>query len=160
MFARTFAALALGALVAAPAAAQPRPARSGAEVPFRFVSAETQRFDPPLQVGGPKAPGLRQAFLVTVEVDLKTWSALPPSVEPFLYVGALELRPFKSQPSDDGRKLTIAYYSADAEAGLRVADEAPMVLTMEHGAPARDPKRFEARSDVARFRRELFIDRR
>lgn len=160
MFARSLAALALWALAAAPAATQPRPARSAAEVPFKFVSAEAQRFEPPLQVGGPKAPGLRQAFLVTLEVDLKTWSALPPSVEPFLYVGALELRPFKSQPSPDGRKLTIAYYSADADAGLRLADEAPMVLTMEHGAPARDPKRFETRPEGARFRKELFTDRR
>jgi hypothetical protein len=160
MFARSSGALAVAALMALPAAAQPRSARSAAEVPFRFVAAESVRFDPPLLVNGPKSPGLRQAFLVTLEVDPKTWSALPPSIEPFLYVGTLELRPFKSEPSKDGGKLVITYYSEDAEAGLRAADDAPLVLTMEHGAPSREPQRFAARPEGARYRKELFTDRR
>ena len=160
MSTRTLGALVLGALAALPGAAQPRPARAVVEVPFKFLSAEIVRFPEPLRTAGPKAPGLSEAFLVKVEVDPKLWSSLPPDVEPFLYVGALELRTFASDAAREGRTLTLTYWSADVEAAGRTPDAAAMVLTMDHGAPVRDPGRFAERPDVARFRKELLTDKR
>lgn len=159
---RTFIAGLLLALAMVEAGAQParRPRPPAREVPFKLVGAELVKLAQPLDTTGRKAAPLREALLVKVEIDARTFDALPPSIEPFLYVGRLELRPFTQEHSPERGLVTLTYYSPDMVAAAGLPDGAPMVITLDHGAPARDAKRFSERTDVPRFRRELLKDRR
>ncbi len=154
------AALTLTTLVACSALAmaggQPPPRqRPPKDVPFRLVSAEIMRFKPAIRAGdAARGAGYDQALVITLRVNRDQYDALPPSIEPFLYVGTNELRTFRIDRQEGSRELTLVFHARNWD---RLQDGAPMVLTTEHGAPARDPKRFAA---APRFARAAVVDRR
>lgn len=137
------------------AQAQPRPQAvrvRATEVPFRFVSAETTRFRNPMRFGdGAKGTQLEQAFLIKVEVPAARYDALPPDIEPFLYIGAQELRTFAIERAKDGKVIVVTYYSRAAPDVAVLRANAPMVITIEHGRPLREPKYYLGRKDLQTF---------
>ncbi len=135
--------------LAAVSAAQPQTAR--ADVPFHVVSVEVVGFPKPLQTAPGVDAGLTRAFFVNVEVRTKDYDALPPSIEPFLYIGGRELRTYEIDRSGPSDILRITYFSADT---TLPADGLPMSLTIEHMRPARDPAYYTGRANVVRFTRD------
>ena len=137
------------------AQAQPRPQALRTrvtEVPFRFVSAETTRFRKPLRFGdGARGTQLEQAFLVKVEVPAAQYDALPPDIEPFLYIGTQELRTFAIDRAKGGRTLVVTYYSREAPDMAVLRANAPMVITIEHGRPQREPRYYLGRKNLQTF---------
>ncbi|MBP6749303.1 MAG: hypothetical protein KA144_06655 [Xanthomonadaceae bacterium] len=163
MFRGRAAALSLALLALLCAAAslsaqnRPTPLRPVAtEVPFAVVSAGQSRFAQPLQLGGPRGTRaeqrLDQAYLIRVEVPVAAYDALPPSIEPFLYIGRRELRTYSVERTENGKTLFVTYYLPGAvdAAGFEVG--APMVITTEHGRPLREPSLYRSRSDLQMFR--------
>lgn len=154
------AALTLTTLVACStlgvAGSQPPPRqRPPREVPFRLVSAEIMRFKPAIRAGeGARGAGYDQALVLTLRVNRDQYDALPPNIEPFLYVGSYEMRTFRIDRPEGSRELTLVFHARDWN---RLQDGAPMVLTTDHGAPVREPRRFAA---APRFARSTIVDRR
>ena len=139
-------------LLAAFAQAQPRPQAAPTEMSFKFLSAEQVRFAKPLRFGGgPKPLLLEQAFLVKVEVPIKDYDALSPDMEPFLYIGPHELRTFAVERAKGGKTLVITYYSREAPGLAVLRANAPMVITIEHGRPQREPRYYLSRKDLQTF---------
>lgn len=156
----TALSLALSVLLCAalPLSAQirPTPLRPVAtEVPFTVVSAGQTRFAQPLQLGGPRGTRaerpLDQAYLIRVEVPVAAYDALPPSIEPFLYIGRLELRTYSVERSEKGKTLFVTYYLPGAVdvGGFEIG--APMVITTEHGRPLREASLYRSRADLPMF---------
>lgn len=143
-------------LLAALAQAQPRPQRERVELPFQVLSAEQARLEKPLRfrAAGGKTVSLREAFFVRLQVSAADYSAMSGDMEPFLYIGRYELRPFAVEPQREGRTLTLTYYSREAPPVDILRADAPMVLTLDHGAPQRDPERYRRRTDLPRFKTE------
>ena len=154
------AALTLSSLIAcaalASAGGQPPPSqRPPREVPFRLVSAEIMRFKPAIRAGqGARGGGYDQALVFTLGVSRERYDALRPNIAAFFYVGSYEMRPFRIERPEGSRELTLVFHARDWD---RLRDGAPMVLTTEHGAPARDPRRFDA---APKFTRAAVVDRR
>ena len=134
---------------------QPPRQRPPREVPFRLVSAEIMRFKPAIRAGDiGRGAGYDQALVMTIQVSRDQYDALPPNIEPFLYVGPVEMRTFRIDRQEGSRELTLVFHARNWD---RLQDGAPMVLTTDHGAPVRDPKRFAA---APRFSRAAVVDRR
>jgi hypothetical protein len=134
---------------------QPRPPRQSLEVPFELVASELTRFRAPVRVGAmPQGPSYREALVFRLRVNREQYDGLPPDIAPFLYVDGYELRPFAIERPERGKDLILAFH---APAWQRIPDSALMVLTAEHGAPIRDPQRFQR---AVRFRKSAIVDRR
>lgn len=112
-----------------------------AEVPIRIVSAQSTRFDKPIKIGPPKrAIEYREAVVLTLEVDRDAFDSLPPSMEPFLYIGRNEYHIFAVDRQDNRRTLLLTFHIRN---WTQLRDNSPMVLTIDHDAPIRNPQRFE-----------------
>lgn len=138
------------------AGGQPVPSRRPPrEVPFRLVSAEIMRFKPAVRAGqGVRGEGYDQALVFTLRVNRDQYDALPPNIDAFFYVGSYEMRPFRIERPEGSRELTLVFHAREWD---RLRDGAPMVLTTDHGVPAREPTRFAA---APRFARAAVVDRR
>jgi hypothetical protein len=140
-------------LLALPAFAQTRP--NPTEVPFTVVSAKNVRFATPLRMDGMRGAAaekrLDRAFLVRVEVPAEIYDGLPPSIEPFLYIGRRELRTYSIERPPGGRTLFVTYYLPGGADTGTFDHAAPMVITTEHGRPARELQTYRSRSDLAPF---------
>lgn len=135
-----------------PASQPPRPPR---EVPFELISTELNRFRTPPRAGAARdVPGHREALVFKLRVDRDRYDGLPPDIEPFFYVDGLEMRTFAIDRPERGEELILTFH---APQWGQLPDSAPMVLTTEHGAPIRDPKRFEG---APKFDRRMIVDRR
>ncbi len=132
-------------------------ARSPNEVPLEVVAADIRRLDKPVIMGvGERAIRYGEALVLTTTVDRKAMDALPPSMEPFLYIGGREYRIFEVRRGPEEGKLHLIFHIPDWNI---LQDGAPMVLTIEHQAPLREPERF-LRRDVPRFDKSLVTDNR
>lgn len=144
----------LAACLAATATAQVRPAPVR-DLGFDVVSAGAARLARPLQLGGPRLSRterrIDQVYLVRVAVSAAAYDALPPSIEPFLYIGAQELRTYAIERPVKGDRMLVTYYVEGDGAALAREVGAPMVLTIEHGRPQRDQARYRLRTDLPRF---------
>lgn len=120
------------------------------ELPFELVSAQVSDFPEPLRFGaGARAVELKQAMLVRVRVRKSAYEALPPGIDPRLYIGQREFRVFDVDDGGGNRDLlTIIYYSKDLRPPVRGA---PMVITTRHGHPVHEPRSYEQRRDLPRF---------
>ncbi len=149
---------ALLAIAFATAAFGQPPTRPAArELPFKLLALEIVRFEKPLRVeAGTNGKPLDQALLVRVSVDARAYDALPPDIEPRLYVGTRELRTLELDRPKEG-PLRVTFYTRQLEAPN---EGAPMVLTIEHGRPAREASRYARRTDLPRFRRAELKDLR
>ena len=103
------------------------------EVPFRITSAAVQRFGQ--EQPSRKGP-YREALVLVIEASVADYEALPPSIEAFLYIGDHELKPLKFEW---GREHVLVTFHDPRWRDLRAA---PMVLTIEHGEPIRNPQRY------------------
>ena len=139
------------------AAQPPAPKPTAAEVDVTFVSAEIVRFPAPIRLpGGTRATEYQEALVLKLGVDRRAFDALPPSMEPYLYIGGREFRIFQIDRDDNRNDLTLTFHIRD---WMQLAEGAPFVLTIAHGAPVRDPDRF-ARIVGPRFSRQLIVDKR
>lgn len=141
-------------LLIAATSAGAQPAERGpraTEVPFEFVSAQVKNFPKPLRFGaGPRAVELKQALLIRVRVRESAYEALSPDIDPRLYIGRREFRVFDVEGGGENRDLlTITYYSKDLRPP---AVGAPMVITTRHGRPVHEPRSYERRRDLPRFK--------
>ncbi len=126
------------------------------EIDFKIVSIELQRFRPPIRIGeGKTALRYEEAMVLKIAVDQRRFDELPPDIEPFLYVGGVELRPFKIERSEK-TTLTLVFHASNWAA---LKDGSRIVLTILHGAPAVEPKRFD-RAGAPRFDRSMIVDKR
>jgi hypothetical protein len=133
-------------------------ARSANEVPLEVAAADIRRLDKPIVMGvGERAVSYRETLVLTTTVDRKAMDGLPPSVEPFLYIGGREYRIFEVRRGREEGKLLLIFHIPDWKV---LQDGAPMVLTIEHEAPLREPARFLRRDDVPRFDKSLITDSR
>lgn len=139
-------------------AAQPAaPKPTTAEVDVTFSSAEIIRFPAPIRLGaGATMIVYQEALVLKLRVDRRTFDALPPSMDPYLYIGSREFRIFQIDRDDNRDDLTLTFHIRD---WTQLAEGAPLVLTIDHGAPLRDPNRF-ARVAGPRFSRQLIVDKR
>ncbi len=144
-------ALASGLATSSATPATAMPSAPNSEVPLRLLAAETAQATPSSRPG---ASTLSDILLVHVEVDTERYEAVSAQREPFLYIGATELRPLHVQRHPDSRRLTVTFL-VDLDAKL-LEDGALMVLTSEYGAPQREPQRYATRSDLPRFSRSAF----
>jgi hypothetical protein len=138
-------------------AAQPATTKFSPDVDVTFLSAEIIRFPAPIRLGaGPTAIAYQEALVVKLRVDRQAFDALPPSMEPYLYIGRREFRIFHIDRADNRNDLTLTFHVQD---WAQLDDGAPLVLTIDHGVPVRDPGRY-ARVEGPRFRRSLIVDKR
>ena len=148
----------IAALWAAQGFAQSQdPKMPSREVKTKLLSTEVTKFDKPFRLGvGKRAITYQEALVLKVQVDRKEFDSLPPSIEPFLYVGRSEYRIFHIDRRASRDQLTLTFHVRNWE---KLEDKAPMVLTIEHGAPARDAKRF-AGPEFPRFDKRKIVDKR
>lgn len=127
------------------------------EVAIRVLSAEVVTFPRPIRLGPPRrATEYREALVLKVEVDKAVYDSLPPSMEPFLYIGREEYRIFSEERKEGQRNVVLTFHVRNWE---RLTDASPMVLTIDHGAPPRDLERFNQRTRP-RFNKSMITDRR
>jgi hypothetical protein len=127
------------------------------EVPVKLLSAEIRKFETPVRVGpAARAVEYREALVLKVAVDRDTFDSLPPDMEPYLYIGRSEYRLFHIDRTGQGKDLVLTFHIQKWEA---LEDGAPVVLTIDQGAPIRDPERF-LRKQVQRFSKKMVVDKR
>jgi len=140
------------------AAQEPAKQPRATEVLFKVVSVEATRFDPPIRLGPAKrAIEYREALVLKIQVDREQFDSLPPSIEPFLYIGADEYHIFHIDRQDERKELILTFHLRQWE---KLQDGAPMVLTIDHGAPVREPRRFETAAETVRFSKQAIVDKR
>lgn len=126
------------------------PARPSTEVPLiEVVATEVRTFERPIlpPAAGDDA-GYREALVLEVEVSKRAMDELPPSMQPFLYIGTREVRIFQVTQGPRPERLRLVFHVPDWQ---DLPDGAPMVLTIDHGAPQRHPERYRERQDLRRF---------
>lgn len=129
------------------------------DVPFRLLSLEATRFERPVRIGpGKRAITYGEALVIRLSVAERDYDGVPPDVEPFLYVGARELRTHRIDRPKGGergsRRLVLTFHVPEWQS---LEDGAPMVLTAHHGRPIREPRRYEG---AIPFRVAQIVDRR
>lgn len=126
------------------------------EIAVKPLSAELTRFTRPIRVGPPqRAIEYQKALVFKVEVDRQQFDSLPPDIEPFLYIGNQEYRIFHIDRHDDRKNLTLTFHIRNWE---KLTDGAPIVLTIDHGAPIRDAAKFRQRGGP-RFEKSMIVDK-
>ena len=149
-----------GAIVFLAALSTDRPSAgqsSPAEVPLRVLSADILRFDAPVRLGtGVTEREYNETLELTVEVERKAMDALPPSMQPLLYIGRQEYGVFKVE---EGSREDVIYLFFHIPNWRSLEDGAPIVLTIEQGAPIKDPGRF-LKPGVPRFEAKSIVDKR
>ncbi len=132
-------------------------ARPSTEVPLEVLTAEIVRFPKTIRIGvGDRAIAYEEALVLGVEVSRAALDSLPPNMEPFLYIGRREYHIFEMKPGRRPGRVRLTFHILNWTA---LEDGAPVVLTIDHGAPARTPGRF-LRQDVPRFGTKLIRDTR
>ena len=145
------------AIYAGDGATQPPMTKATPDVDVTFVSAEIIRFPAPIRLGaGTTTIDYQEALVLKLRVDRQAFDALPPSMEPYLYIGSREFRIFHIDRDDSRNDLTLTFHIRN---WTQLDDGAPFALTIDHGAPVRDPDRF-ARVVGPRFSRSLILDKR
>lgn len=133
---------------------QPRPGPR--EVSFKILSAEETRFDKSVRIGaGKRVVEYQEALVLKLQVSREEFDSLPPSIAPFLYIGANEYRIFHIDRKDESRELILTFHVRDWR---RLQDGGLMVLTTDHGGPRREPERFRAREGI-RYSKRLITRR-
>ena len=135
-----------------PGAAAPK--GPGPEVAFEVESLTATRFENPIRIGtGKNAVRYSEALVVRISVDQREYDGLPPDVEPFLYIADHQLhtfaidRPQEREREQGTSRLTLTFHDREWQS---LPEEAPMVLTIDHGAPIREPQRFSRRETAFR----------
>ncbi len=147
--------LAVG-LVAVAAPCQGQVVLQPGEIPFTLQSADIRRFVPPIRLGlRERAVQYNEALVLTIVASRADMDSLPPSMEPRLYIGQFEYGIFEVRGLGDD-SLQLVVHVRDWQ---DLAERAPMILTIEHGAPIRSPERF-VRPGLIRFTRDVVRDRR
>lgn len=109
-------------------------------IPFKTVSAEIIRFKEPIRLGvGKRVIEYQEALVLRIDISQKDYEALPPSIEPYLYIGTKEYRIFHVGRAKVKGMLTLTFHIRDWQ---DIPDRAPMALTILHGAPIRNPDLF------------------
>src|SRR5687768_1772822 len=109
-----------------------RPPQQPREVPFELISTELNRVRTPPRSPARDVPSYREALVFKLRVDGERYDGLPPDIEPFFYVGGLEMRTFAIDRPERGKELILTFHAPQWD---QLPDSAPMVLTTEHGAP-------------------------
>ncbi len=126
-------------------------------VDIKLLSAEITRFDKRIRIGvGKRTIEYQEALVLKVLANREKFDSLPPSIEPFLYVGRHEYRMFHIDRDDERKELILTFHIRNWE---ELEDRAPVVLTIDHGGPIRDPRRFLRRASF-RLSKEMIIDKR
>jgi hypothetical protein len=127
------------------------------EVNLKIVSAEINRFDKPIRIGpGERAFEYQEALVLKVQVNQQEFDELPPSMEPFLYIGKNEYRIFHIDRSKSDEGLILTFHIRNWE---KVEDGEPLVLTIDHGDPVRNAEKYKQRK-LPRFNKKIIVDKR
>lgn len=133
---------------------QPRPGPR--EVSFKIISAEETRLDKPVRTGvGKRVIEYQETLVLKLQVNREEFDSLPPSIAPFLYIGASEYRIFHIDRKDESRELILTFHIRDWK---RLQEGGLMVLTTEHGGPRREPEKFRSREGT-RYNKRLITRR-
>jgi hypothetical protein len=95
------------------------------------VELRMRKFDKPLRVGYGKEA---RFYSEALEIRLTVTPYLERGIEPFLYIGDIELRGHETVRRSDG--LTLVFYAFEPE---KLREGACIILTTDHGAPLRKP---------------------
>ena len=126
-------------------------------VPFEIISAEIKRFERPIDLSvGKRKLEYQEAVVLTLQISKKNYEALPPSIAPFLYIGAKEYRIYSVQQAQAKDMLTLTFHIRDWQ---EVSDKSPMMITINHGEPIRNPKIFEKLKSPL-LNKKSFVDKR
>lgn len=140
-------------LVAQQAKVAPPPTTADVQI----VSAELQRFPKPIRLGvGPQAVQYQEALVLKLRVERKQVDSFPPDMQPLLYIGREEFRIFHEERSDERPDLILTVHVPNWD---KLQEGAPLVLTILHGGPAREPEKF-VRPSTPRFTRRIVVDKR
>jgi hypothetical protein len=124
---------------------------------IQVVSAELHRFPKPIRIGvGPGAIEYQEALVLKLRADRKQLDSFPPDMQPYLYIGREEYRIFNEERNDERPDLVLTVHVRNWE---RLPEGAPLVLTILHGGPARNPDKF-VRPGTPRLSRRLILDKR
>ena len=77
-------------------------------------------------------------------------------MQPFLYIGREEYRIFHEERNDERPDLILTVHVRNWD---KLQEGAPLVLTIVHGGPARNPEKF-VRTNTPRLSRRLILDKR
>lgn len=126
-------------------------------VPFEIVSAEITRFEKPVNLSvGKRKLEYQEAVVLTLQISKKDYEALPPSIEPFLYIGDKEYRIYSVQQAQQKNRLTLTFHIRDWQ---EVSDQTPMVITIMQSGPIRNPEIFkELKTPV--LDKKMIVDKR
>ena len=127
------------------------------EVPVQLLSAEITRFQRPLRAGANRR-GIEygEALVLKVSVEREAFDALPPNIEPFLYVGRNEYRVFHIDRDDHRQSLILTFHILKWD---QLEDDSQVTLTIDHGAPIRHGEKY-SHQDAPRFHTNMIVDRR
>jgi hypothetical protein len=127
------------------------------EVEVKPLSAKLERFDKPIRMGaGKRMLEYQEALVLQLQVEREQFDSLPPNIAPFLYIGGHEYRVFRIERRDGRTELMLTFHIRNWE---KLEEEAPIVLTIDHGAPIREPERF-MRREGPRFSKSMIQDTR
>jgi hypothetical protein len=128
------------------------------EVDFKVISTEIQKFDKTIKIGaGKRAIEYKEAFVLKLMVNQEEFDALPPSIEPFLYIGVDEYRIFHiDRTNSEKGLLKLIFHIRDWE---KLDDGEVMVLTINHGDPIRNAEKYKRRK-LPRFNKNIIVDMR
>ena len=133
----------------------PKPRAS--EVPVKVLSAEVTRFQKPVRIGaGERIMEYREALVLKVMVNRDAFDSLPPDIEPFLYIGRNEYRIFHIDRVDQKKDLILIFHIPKWD---QLEDGAPVVLTIDQGAPIRNQESFVRRKGP-RFYKKMIVNKR
>jgi hypothetical protein len=123
----------------------------------QIVSAELQRFPKPIRIGaGARATEYQEALVLTLRANRRQVDAFPPDMQPLVYIGREEYRIFREDRNDDRPDLVLTVHVPN---WASLADNAPVVLTIVPGGPARSPREFVL-PNTPRFSRRIIVDKR
>lgn len=121
------------------------------------VSMEIVRFDTSITRGpGKRAITYQEALVLKLIVIREEYDNLPPSIEPFLYIGKYEYRIFSVDQSKEKGNLMLTFHVLDWN---KLEDNSAIILTIDHGGPIRDVKKFMD-ENPHRFLQQMVIDKR
>jgi hypothetical protein len=89
--------------------------------------------------GVPSQRKYERALVIRIAADRKIYDAQPPDIAAFLYLGNHELRPFAIERPEASKNVLITFHDPDWSS---ITKTVPMVLTTQHGDPARHPGKY------------------